>query len=117
MSKHCFSFLEDDYKEISSNCETAEEYLVEGKYTDSIIRAGKACELISKEIATSNNLEYLNEKMQDDRLNELIYSKMIIPDDIGRVFHKIRKICKNLLTTAKKGRIMTHNKSQKEAIP
>lgn len=51
MSNYCFSFLEEDFPSISSECKNCEKLLVEGYYDDSIKRAGKACELISKEIA------------------------------------------------------------------
>lgn len=41
MSNYCFSFLEEDFPSISSECKNCEKLLVEGYYDDSIKRAGK----------------------------------------------------------------------------
>lgn len=94
MSNHCFSFLEDDFPKISSECEECEILLVEEHYVDSIKRAGKACELISKVIAKNINRNDLltKEVSQYDILEVLIKKEQVIPADIGRSFDKIRKI-------------------------
>lgn len=94
MSNHCFSFLEDDFPNISSECENCEILLVEGHYDDSIKRAGKACEIISKIIAKKCDRKDLLPKYigQGTRLEELIKKEQVIPDKIGRNFTKIKNI-------------------------
>ena len=91
MPNHCFSFLEEDFPKISEECETCEKHLVEENYLDSIIHAGKACELITQEIAINNGRDDLNELDQYNRLNQLIYDLFLIPDKFNRSFHKIRR--------------------------
>lgn len=94
MSNYCFSFLEEDFPSISSECKNCEKLLVEGYYDDSIKRAGKACELISKEIAKKSDREDLLPKHvgQGARLEELIIKEQAIPPNIGRDFRKIKNI-------------------------
>ncbi len=92
MSNHCFSFLEDDFPNISSECEECEKLLVEGYYKASIKSAGKACEFISKEVAKNINRKDLVYKKQYPRLNALIEEEQAIPENIGRHFRKIKDI-------------------------
>jgi len=92
MDNHCFSFLEEDFPKISSECFACEKHLVEGNYSDSIIRAGKACEFITQEIAINIGKPDLNQETQNERLNVLIYRIQAIPEDIGRNFQKIKRI-------------------------
>ena len=72
MSNHCFSFLEDDFRYISSECVECEKLLVEGYYKASIKSAGKACEFISKEVAKNIGRKDLIYKKKYPRLKALI---------------------------------------------
>lgn len=89
MSNNCFSFLEKDFPKIYIECENCEKHFVEENYIDSIVRAGKACELISKEISTASGYDELNNKTQRDRM-ETLKRKFIIPEIIVRKFNFIR---------------------------
>ena len=92
MSNHCFSFLEDDFRYISSECEECEKLLVEGYYKASIKSAGKACEFISKEVAKNIGRKDLIYKKQYPRLKALIEEEQAIPEHIGRHFWKIKDV-------------------------
>ena len=81
MSNHCFSFLEDSYPEICNEAKYCEKHLVEGNYTDSIMRAGKAAEFITRYICEFNHQYSIVSSSQKDKLEILGY-KGIINDDI-----------------------------------
>ena len=90
MAINCFSYLEKDFPSIYSECENCEKHLVENNFVDSIVRAGKACELISKDVASNAGYDELNDKNQENRV-EILKRKMIIPDNYARDFHFIRR--------------------------
>ena len=50
MKKHCFSFLEDSYADIFNEAMFCEKHLVQKNYIDSILRAGKASEIMTEYI-------------------------------------------------------------------
>ncbi|MCI5738119.1 MAG: DNA phosphorothioation-dependent restriction protein DptF [Methanobrevibacter ruminantium] len=91
MSNHCFSFLEDSYPEICNEAKYCEKHLVEGNYTDSIMRAGKAAEFITRYICEFNHQYSIVSSSQKDKLEILGY-KGIINDDIYKRLNHIRKI-------------------------
>lgn len=91
MSNHCFMFLESEFPEISSQCELCEKHLVEKNYEESLFRAGKACEVITKKISENIGHQELIEIDQFHRLKKLFRELMAIPDRFEASFHKIRK--------------------------
>lgn len=91
MSKHCFLFLEKEFSDISSECESCEKHLVEKNFEESLFRAGKACELITKEIAINIEKPELVELNQYERLNHLFRRLMVIPSKFESSFNRIRK--------------------------
>ena len=45
MSNHCFSFLEEEFPDIASECESCEKHYVEGNYTESVLGQEKLLNL------------------------------------------------------------------------
>lgn len=87
MSDYCFSFLEEEFQDIASECESCEKHYVEGNYTESVIRAGKAAEFISIFIAEDNGFqEFYNQKARLIALSR----KNLFPTKIEVNFNKIR---------------------------
>ena len=97
MSKHCFLFLEMEFPDISSECKSCEKHLVEKNYEESLFRAGKACELITKEIAINIEKPELVELDQYERLQYLFRKLMVIPYRFESSFNKIRKSRNNVV--------------------
>lgn len=87
MSEYCFSFLEDEFPDIASECEYCEKHYVEGNYTESVFRAGRACEFISIKIAEDNGFqEFYNQKARLFALSR----KNLFPRTIEINFNRIR---------------------------
>lgn len=87
MSNHCFSFLEEEFPDIASECESCEKHYVEGNYTESVFRAGKAAEFIAIFIAEDNGFqEFYNQKARLIALSR----KNLFPTKIEVNFNKIR---------------------------
>lgn len=91
MSDYCFLFLEEEFPDISNQCWLCEKHLVEKNYEESLFRAGKACEYITKEISNNIGHPELNELEHFNRLNKLFRELMVIPYRFESSFHKIRK--------------------------
>ena len=77
MKKHCFSFLEDSYADICNEAMFCEKHLVQKNYIDSILRAGKASEIMTEYICEFENQDYLISSSQKNRLNKLVYNGTI----------------------------------------
>ncbi|ADC46173.1 dnd system-associated protein 3 [Methanobrevibacter ruminantium M1] len=91
MKKHCFYFLGDSFADICNEAMFCEKHLVEGNYLDSIIRAGKASEIITVNICELEGQDGLISSGQKKRLEMLGY-KGIISYDIYKRLNHIRKI-------------------------
>lgn len=77
MKNHCFSFLEDSYADICNESMFCEKHLVEKNYVDSILRAGKASEIMTQYICEFENQDYLISSGQKNRLKKLVYNGTI----------------------------------------
>ena len=77
MKNHCFSFLEDSYADICNEAMFCEKHLVQNNFQDSIIRAGKASEIMTEYICEFENQDYLIRSSQKNRLNKLVYNGTI----------------------------------------
>ena len=80
MENHCFSFLEDSYSDICNEAKFCEKHLVQKNYVDSIIRAGKASEIITVYICEFEGQEHLISSSQKHRLEMLGYNGFIKND-------------------------------------
>ncbi len=77
MKNHCFSFLEDSYSDVCDEAMFCEKHLVQKNFVDSIIRAGKASEIMTQYICEFENQDYLIRSGQKNRLKELAYNGTI----------------------------------------
>ena len=91
MGNHCFSFLEDSYADICNEAMFCEKHLVEGYYADSIIRAGRALEIITENICEFSDLDYLKREGLYNRLI-VLFNEGIIDDNLFEKFRHIRLI-------------------------
>ena len=91
MKNHCFSFLEDSYADICNEAMFCEKHLVQNNFQDSIIRAGKASEIMTEYICEFENQDYLIRSSQKNRLNKLVYNGTISSDLYDKL-NFIRKI-------------------------
>ena len=91
MQGYCFSFLEDSFEDIAKEARFAEKHIVNENYQDSIIRIAKACEILTATICEFEDMDYLIQRGQRNRLEKLGY-KGIIPVDIYRKLNHTRKI-------------------------
>ena len=71
MKNHCFSFLEDSYADICNEAMFCEKHLVQKNYVDSILRAGKASEILTEYICEFENQDCLIISGQKNRLIKL----------------------------------------------
>lgn len=91
MKNHCFSFLEDSYADVCNEAMFCEKHLVQKNFLDSIIRAGKASEIMTVYICEFENQDYLISSSQKKRLDKLVYNGTI-PSDLYDKLNFIRII-------------------------
>lgn len=91
MEEYCFAFLENSFYDIAIEAKMAEKHLVNGNYIDSIIRIGKASEILTINICEFEDKDYLVSKAQKYRLNQLEY-KGYIPNGIYKKLDDIRRL-------------------------
>ncbi len=89
MKKHCFDFLGDSYSEICQDAMSCEKHLVEGRYKDSIIRAGMASEKITLTICELEDL--FISPSQKKRIETLFYEGYV-DEYTKKRLHYIREI-------------------------
>ena len=77
MKNHCFSFLEDSYADVCNEAMFCEKHLVQKNFVDSILRAGKASEIMTQYICEFENQDYLISSGQKNRLKKLVYNGTI----------------------------------------
>lgn len=77
MKNHCFSFLEDSYADVCNEAMFCEKHLVQKNFVDSILRAGKASEIMTQYICEFENQDYLISSSQKNRLKKLVYNGTI----------------------------------------
>ena len=77
MKNHCFSFLEDSYADVCNEAMFCEKHLVQKNYVDSILRAGKASEIMTQYICEFEDQDYLIRSGQKNRLKNLVYNGTI----------------------------------------
>ena len=91
MKNHCFSFLEDSYADICNEAMYCEKHLVQKNFVDSILRAGKASEIMTVYICEFENQDYLISSGQKNRLKQLVYNGTI-PSSLFDELNFIREI-------------------------
>ncbi|MCQ2737844.1 MAG: hypothetical protein MJ224_04495 [archaeon] len=120
MENHCFYFLKDMYPIIVNECAASERFLVDGLYTESIMRAGKAAEIITETVCNFEELDFIVRLGQARRLEELGY-KSVLPYEIYTKLDKIRRLRNKavhgqLLNNAKDYAENTHHKLYDVAV-
>lgn len=111
MESHCFYFLEDMYPIIVNECAASERFLIEGHYIESIVRAGKAAEIITETICNFEELDYIVRLGQAKRLEELGY-KSVLPYEIYSKLDKVRR----LRNKAVHGKLLNNEKDYADTV-
>lgn len=96
MKNHCFYFLKDSYEDICNEAMFCEKHLINDNFIDSIIRAGKASEIITRYICEFENQDHIMTSSQDYKLGYLVDYEYI-PSDIYDKLTYIRKIRNNAI--------------------
>ena len=90
MSEFCFSFLEEQFRDIYLDCARMDKNLIEGDGVESILIAGRIAEKITKAIYSFEGIRE-NEESQYNRIEKLSNAN-ILPNNIKKDLSEIRRL-------------------------
>ena len=90
MSEFCFSFLENQFRDIYLDCARMDKNLIEGDGVEAILIAGRIAEKITKAIFDFEGIND-DENSQYKRIEKLNNAN-ILPNNIKNDFSKLRRL-------------------------
>ena len=90
MSEFCFSFLENQFRDIYLDCARMDKNLIEGDGVEAILIAGRIAEKITKAIFAYEGIKD-DENSQYKRIEKLNKAN-ILPNNIKNDFSKLRRL-------------------------
>ena len=90
MSEFCFSFLENQFRDIYLDCARMDKNLIEGDGVEAILIAGRIAEKITRSIFTFEGLKD-DENSQFKRIEKLNNAN-ILPNNIKNDFSRLRRL-------------------------
>ena len=90
MSEFCFSFLENQFRDIYLDCARMDKNLIEGDGVEAILIAGRIAEKITKAIFAFEGIK--DEETSQFKRIEILNNANILPNNIKNDFSKLRRL-------------------------